>query len=1245
MDERLKTDGRSGFFGISAIWILLGGLVLFLALFRLSGFFIPHVPVQDSGADVSAFTADLSESAPPAEPIRLEEVEQAVSSGRQAARRQETSEQVEQEIKIGLEVSEIPSHAVEGIRILTPYLEAAHVGEFYRQKIDVNREAGPLSFRLLKGFLAAGLRLDEQRGIIFGRAEEGRAGEITVEVEDSFGRRAARDFILVARTRKTQSPGGPLSVKEADPFHAVVGHHFFFEIPAAGGEPPFSFRIASGEIPNGTRFLEKEGILFGRLEHAGRYTFDVEIGDVSGASALGSYEVTVKDSPLYLMTPKLPEGYVGQPYSAYLEAQGGFPPYRWKIRSGKIPNGIRFSPEYGMLTGTPVEKVSGKVILSVEDGQGNFDSAELYLKIQGGELAIPDQKLEDGVVGGFYYAVFSAQGGRPPYRWSLNSTLPDGLKFDEESGTLWSVPLRSFSESLSVSVKDSSGHVANAEIELRILEFPLTLELPASLSVSVGESFYYFLECRGGIPPYTWQAVRDIPDGLWLNEKGNLIGAPEIPGKFLTQLKVTDRAGESVAGLVAIWVREEELAITTHQLPEATYAEPYYARLEASGGNIPYRWHTVPGNFPEGLELTSSGVLQGAPGESGEFALEIFLEDTRGKAVRAEIPLFVLHDQLKLTTETLPQGYVQNAYHAQIEALGGHAPYSWDIISGGLPGGLALDSKAGAISGAPLDGGKVDFEVRVQDYSRRSITGTFSILIEGEALNIPDTQLARAFVSKPYQFVLSAEDGIPPYRWETAGRFLPGSIQLDSSTGLLAGTADRSGEFMFTARVFDQAGREASRSLSLHVDPEPLAITSSEMPHAILGTFYEFRFSASGGESPYVWNLVNSTLPEGLRWHEEFAQIDGVPAENVLDHSITARVSDAAGGAAEHTFLFTVEGERPAAVHGLILASSDGKAGLVWRIPNDSTVVEIRVYRSETGWPDLATDVPVYAGMDDQWVDDGLENGVAYRYAAVAANAVGILSDIEADSKGEVVPQAVRLQGPADPFADQVVLFQPLAANGYGSSHQPANVLGAPSGGGDFAPQISPAAVLSLHAKSKADSSLSAPCGGSIVLEFSDNIILNGPGTDFIVFENAFFVAGDISHRFMEPAVVAVGQNGVRYYQIPFDYVRHLDSLDREVTDNPYSYASGFAGIEPVYSSAGIPDPTNPFLAGGDRFDLSWIRERSLKWIRFVKITATGDECLADSDGDPVRHVSEAGALGGAGNSGFDLDAVSAVHY
>jgi len=216
-----------------------------------------------------------------------------------------------------------------------------------------------------------------------------------------------------------------------------------------------------------------------------------------------------------------------------------------------------------------------------------------------------------------------------------------------------------------------------------------------------------------------------------------------------------------------------------------------------------------------------------------------------------------------------------------------------------------------------------------------------------------------------------------------------------------------------------------------------------------------------------------------------------------------------------------------------------------------------------------------------------------------------------------------------------VISFSPLSSGGSDSSA----ALGPPRGGGKYQGSLD---VVSLHARVYDGTS---PCGGSITLKFNDNLVWDGPGDDFTVFENVFYLNENENTRFMEPAIVAVSQDGKTYYTFPYDYVPHYYEDGSINYYNPYSYQEGFAGIHPVFSNDGTPDPTNPSISGGDSFDLSDITRKKLAWIQYIKITATGDGWLTDSNGDKVRHVQDLGACSGTGSSGFDLDAVSAVNY
>lgn len=193
---------------------------------------------------------------------------------------------------------------------------------------------------------------------------------------------------------------------------------------------------------------------------------------------------------------------------------------------------------------------------------------------------------------------------------------------------------------------------------------------------------------------------------------------------------------------------------------------------------------------------------------------------------------------------------------------------------------------------------------------------------------------------------------------------------------------------------------------------------------------------------------------------------------------------------------------------------------------------------------------------------------------------------------------------PAARFAQRVVSVTPGDCAGFGLASMPDVVLGPPEGGGDTQGSLD---VLSLGK------------GGAIVLSFEENPIVDGPGADFVVFENAFFAGGDPSRPFVELATVSVSEDGVSFVEFPCT----------KSASEPPPYGA-CAGWRPVRSSsANGVSPFDPATGGGDPFDLA---DLGLRRVRFVRIVDRGEGTCASSPTDKLTTV------------GFDLDAVASIH-
>jgi hypothetical protein len=195
----------------------------------------------------------------------------------------------------------------------------------------------------------------------------------------------------------------------------------------------------------------------------------------------------------------------------------------------------------------------------------------------------------------------------------------------------------------------------------------------------------------------------------------------------------------------------------------------------------------------------------------------------------------------------------------------------------------------------------------------------------------------------------------------------------------------------------------------------------------------------------------------------------------------------------------------------------------------------------------------------------------------------------------QVCPDATDIA--SDPFADCIDDFSPADDVSFGHDLLPDVVLGPPHG----PPGMQ---VASLG------------CGGRITLYFEEPGIVDGPGADFIVFENPFFT-GDIT--FAEPARVLVSDDG-----------EHWAAFECDVSGGEAHWPPpGCAGVMPVLAGPGDDFATDPERAGGDAFDLADVGLTRARWVRLVDLTQE-------------YHGHRMWCEGAAG--GFDLDAVAAVH-
>ncbi|RYD31401.1 MAG: hypothetical protein EOP86_17980 [Verrucomicrobiaceae bacterium] len=572
---------------------------------------------------------------------------------------------------------------------------------------------------------------------------------------------------------------------------------------------------------------------------------------------------------------------------------------------------------------------------------------------------------------------------------------------------------------------------------------------------------------------------------------------------------------------------------------------------------------------------------------------------------------------------------MEQAFRYQAEAIGGTAPYTWSASLGPEASGFTLDAGSGILTGASAVPLKSAFSLVVTDAAGTRQSAAMSLVIRPEKdLTVVMDHLPRAGLREAIDILLTAEGGVPPYRWKVSGA-LPSGLTLDASSGRISGMTEAGGEYPLILTVTDAQDFTAESALTLRAGSGLEITTPSSLPAVAPGQEFSEEFEAEGGAPPYYWELTGGAFPDSS-W---ILSADGVlegqapAAETIVSFTLT--VTDAEDETFEKTFRLPVS-------NMLIAVPSREKVGLAW---SPTAVAGLLAGSgSPSGFIVTRDGETVYRGTGTNFVDRGVPAGSSPEYRLSAVMPDGSEQQLGVKSV-TLLPMSLERGIPGrrgDPYADAVTSFQPLSPGGYGAGQVPRNITGPPDGGSTYAPAYRASEVVSLHAR--------VGGGGSIELEFTDNIVELTAGEDLTVFENVMFVGGDANRRFMEPGVISVALFPGEWHRLPTDVIPPADGQAVDVY-NPFYYSRGIAGRN---ASTG-EDPTDPSRSGGDSFDLNTaIGAGELSWIRYIRIQSTGDQAMTDDvGGDAIRHNNDPnfGPLTGSGSSGFDLDAVSAVHY
>ncbi len=555
----------------------------------------------------------------------------------------------------------------------------------------------------------------------------------------------------------------------------TVGQSYISNCTGAGGVPPYTWSLATGQLPPGIGWTSSGATarISGTPTAAGPYLYGPKLTDSAGTFATQTFTGSVSGgnasgSLTLSCVPTTGPTAAGTAYTATCTASGGTTPYTFSISTGlgSLPAGLGFSStaNTGTVSGTPTGAGAlgySYVVMVVDNASASATQSYSGALIPAA-LTITSLFPSSATAGGAAFTLtvngtgFSSGAA---VNWAGAALATTYIGPTQLSAL---VPSSLIAPAGTAAITVTSGNVTTGATKFTINSNLLTMSCsPAAGPTTEGVSYLATCSASGGAAPYTWSiSAGALPKGLapsgTTGSSITISGTPQVAGPYSYSVKVTDVSStpqsqsQSFSGTLA----QPAAAITALTCNgtngPSTVGVRYADTCTAPNGVAPFSWSISAGTLPAGLTLngaaSGTATISGTPTTAGPFNYTLKVSDSTSPAPLAGTQVFTGSiGQAGSPTLTVSPASLSFTYRPD---LGVPNAQSLSLFTTGTSTSFTVSVNGSFLSATP-SGGQTPGSVAVSVVNVAGLApGTYSgqVMISASSVNPPSVTVPVALI-------------------------------------------------------------------------------------------------------------------------------------------------------------------------------------------------------------------------------------------------------------------------------------------------------------------------------------------------------------------------------------------------------------------------------------------------------------------------------------------------------------------